>query len=201
VNRPDGAVDVTFFFDPLCPWTWRAANWLRLVADDRALAVEWRSFSLELLHDDEGETVPPPLELSTDALRLVEALADAGRHEEAGRYYAALGHRVHDERLALDRDVIEASAKEAGVDDALAALEDPRWDGAILESYDRALAAAGPDVGSPVLMLPECPRGLHGPILGAVPEHDDALEIWDATTVLLRSPTFYELKRGRPEHA
>ncbi len=201
MNQRGGFADVTFFFDPLCPWTWRAANWLMLVAEARALDVEWRSFSLELLHDDEGESVPPPLELSTVALRLVEALADAGRHRDACRYYAALGHRVHDEHLDLDRDVIDLSAKQAGVDDAIAALEDPRWDAAILESYDRALTAAGPDVGSPVLMLPGHARGLHGPILGVVPERDDALEIWDAMTVLLRSPTFYELKRGRPEHA
>jgi hypothetical protein len=132
---------------------------------------------------------------------LVEALADADRHRDAGRYYAALGHRIHDEHVDLDRDVIDLAAKEAGVDDAVAALEDPRWDAAILESYDRALTAAGPDVGSPVLMLPRHPRGLHGPILGAIPDYDDALEIWESTTVLLRSPSFYELKRGRPERA
>ena len=201
MSQRDNVADVTFFFDPVCPWTWRAAEWLRLVADERALDIEWRSFSLELLHDDEGESVPPPLERSTVALRLVEALSAAGRRRDAGRYYEALGHRVHDEHLDLDRHVIVAAAREAGVDDALAAIEDARWDAAILESYDRALGAAGPDVGSPVLVLPECPRGLHGPILGSVPDHDDALRIWDAMTVLLRSPTFYELKRGRPEHA
>ncbi len=124
------------------------------------LDVEWQSFSLELLHDDQGESVPPPL--STVALRLVEALADAGRHRDAGRYYAALGQRVHDEHLDLDRDVINVAAKKAGVDDAVSALEDRRWDAAILESYDRALTASGPDVGSPVLMLPRHARGLLG---------------------------------------
>jgi hypothetical protein len=183
----------------MCPWTWRTSRWLTSVADARALDVEWRSFSLELLHEDEDEEVPAPLETSTVALRLVEALAVEGRNRDAGRFYAALGRRVHDEHCDVDLDIVGAAADEAGVRDAVKALEDPRWDAAILESYARAMTAAGPDVGSPVLVLPGAPRGLHGPILAAVPEPDDAIEIWEAMTVLLRAPVFFELKRGRPE--
>jgi 2-hydroxychromene-2-carboxylate isomerase len=191
--------DVTFFFDPLCPWTWRAGRWLALVADARELDVEWRSFSLELLHDDEGEEVPTPLEVSTISLRLVEALSDAGRNRDAGHFYAALGRRVHEAHEDLDLDLVKAAADDAGVGDVIAAIDDPRWDDAILASYAQALAAAGPDVGSPVVTLPGIARGLHGPILGAVPERDDALEIWDAMTALLRIPDFFEIKRGRPD--
>ncbi len=193
-----GIADVTFFFDPLCPWTWRAAWWLTTVADLRALEVEWRSFSLELLHDDDDEAVPPPLELSTRSLRLVEALAADGRHRDAGRFYLALGRRVHEEHADLDLDTIKAAADEAGVGDAIGALDDAGWDDAILASYAQALVAAGPDIGSPVVTLPDAARGLHGPILGTVPDPDDAVQIWDAMTVLLRSPSFFEIKRGRP---
>jgi hypothetical protein len=170
------------------------------VADARDLDVEWRSFSLELLHHDEDEAVPPPLETSTIALRLVEALTAAGRNRDAGRFYAALGRRVHDEHLDLDLDLVRTSADEARVCDAIEALDDPHWDAVILSSYARAMDAAGPDIGSPVVMVPGSERGLHGPILREVPTPDAALEIWDAMTVLLCTPTFYELKRGRPEH-
>src|SRR5262245_28694107 len=107
--------DVTFFFDPLCPWTWRAARWLMTVSGARDLEVEWRSFSLELLHEDADEAVPPPLETSTVTLRLVEALAAAGRNADAGRFYAALGRRIHDEHADLDLDVVKAAAAESGV--------------------------------------------------------------------------------------
>jgi len=161
--------------------------------------VEWRSFSLKVLHVDEDEEVPPPLDASTVALRLVESLAAAGRHRDAGCFYGALGRRIHDEGMEIDLDLIRAAAAEAGVGDAIGALDDRRWNAAILEAYAQALDAAGPDIGSPVVMLAGCARGLHGPILDAVPERDDALAIWDAMTVLLRMPTFYELKRGRPE--
>ena len=190
---------MTFFFDPLCPWTWRASRWLTTVADARALVVEWRSFSLKVLHVDEDEEVPPPLDASTVALRLVEALAAAGRHRDAGRFYGALGRRIHDEGMDIDLELTRAAATEAGVDDAIGALDDRRWNAAILEAHAQALDGAGPDIGSPVVMVAGCERGLHGPILGAIPVRDDALAIWDAMTVLLRTPTFYEVKRGRPE--
>jgi protein-disulfide isomerase-like protein with CxxC motif len=32
---------VTFYFDPLCPWTWRASRWLTQVAEARGLDIEW----------------------------------------------------------------------------------------------------------------------------------------------------------------
>jgi DSBA-like thioredoxin domain len=191
--------DVTFFFDPLCPWTWRASRWLVTVADARHLDVEWRSFSLKVLHVDEDEDVPAPLDASTVALRLVESLAAAGRHQDAGCFFSALGRRIHDEGMDIDLDLIRAAAEEAGVGDAIGALDDRRWNAAILEAYAQALDTAGPDIGSPVVMLAGCERGLHGPILGTIPDREDALAIWDAMTVLLRTPTFYELKRGRPD--
>ena len=47
--------DVTFFFDPACPWTWRASRWLTLVAETRGLVVAWRPMSLWVLN---GRDVP-----------------------------------------------------------------------------------------------------------------------------------------------
>ena len=138
-----GIADVTFFFDPLCPWTWRAARWLTTVADLRDLDVEWRSFSLELLHDDEHEAVPPPLEVSTRSLRLVEALAADGRHQDAGRFYLALGRRVHEEHADLDLDTIKAAADEAGVGDAIGALDDA---GGTMRSWRRTRRPSSPPV-------------------------------------------------------
>jgi 2-hydroxychromene-2-carboxylate isomerase len=192
---------VTFFFDPVCPWTWRASRWLVEVADARSLDVEWRSFSLKVLHVDEDEDVPPPLDASTVALRLVESLAAAGRHRDAGSFYTALGRRIHDDGMDIDLDLIRVAAKEAGVDDAIGALDDRRWNAAILDAYAHALDVAGPDIGSPVVALAGWARGLHGPILDAVPERDEALAIWDAMTALLRIPSFYEVKRGRPDES
>ena len=38
---------------------------------------------------------------------------------------------------------------------------------------------------------------MHGPIIGEVPDRQEALAMWDAVVPLTRSGTFFELKRGR----
>ena len=68
-------------------------------------------------------------------------------------------------------------------------------DGAV--SLLKAFASAGPDIGSPVLEIEGAERGVHGPIIDDVPELAESLTIWDAVVPLVRSRTFFEVKRGR----
>ena len=191
-------MDVTFFFDPACPWTWRTSRWLVTVADARNLRIEWRAFSLAILN--EGK-VPPEyaeaMEASSRALRLVEALRAEGRHDDAGRFYAELGARTHDAGNPPGLKIVDATVEAVGLGEAAPALDDERWDQAVRESHAKAYASAGPDIGSPVLTVSGADRGLHGPILTEVPGTADALTIWDSLLPLLRLPTFHELKRGR----
>jgi hypothetical protein len=76
-------------------------------------------------------------------------------------------------------------------------LDDESWDSSVRESHELAFGSAGPDIGSPVLLLEDAPRGVHGPIIDEVPERAEALALWDAVVPLARSATFFELKRGR----
>ncbi|TDC79316.1 hypothetical protein E1193_19210 [Micromonospora sp. KC606] len=191
-------MDATFFFDPACPWTWRASRWLVTVAEARGLSVEWRAFSLAILNDGE---VPPEfaaaMTASSRALRLVEALRAQGRADDVARYYTELGTRTHDAGKPLSAELVDAAVEAAGLGVDATALDDDGWDEAVRESHALAYASAGPDVGSPVLMVPDAERGLHGPILTEVPELDDALRVWDCVLPLLRMPIFHEVKRGR----
>jgi hypothetical protein len=190
-------METTFHFDPGCPWTWRASRWLLLVAPQRGLALRWRAFSLAIVN--EGNVPEQFRETSaavSRALRLVEAFAAQGRHDDTLRFYTALGKRVHDGGEQLTDAVVDAAA--TGLDDARAALDDPTWDKAVREAHETAYGSAGPDVGSPVLLVEGAPRGVHGPILGAVPEAPEAAELWDGLQPLLRSEVFFEVKRGRP---
>jgi len=59
------------------------------------------------------------------------------------------------------------------------------------------VAQAGPDVGSPVIVLDGADRGVFGPIVSPPPEGEDALRLWDAMVTLQALPSFLELKRGR----
>jgi 2-hydroxychromene-2-carboxylate isomerase len=191
-------MDATFFFDPACPWTWRTSRWLVAVADARTLHIEWRAFSLAILNEG---NVPPQfaeaMATSSRALRLVEALRADGRHDDVARFYAELGAGSHDAGNPLSPKIVDAAVEAAGLQEAAPALDDDRWDDAVRESHALAYASAGPDVGSPVLMVPGAERGVHGPILTEVPGTDDALTIWDSLLPLIRMPAFHEVKRAR----
>ncbi|MER6593892.1 DsbA family protein, partial [Micromonospora purpureochromogenes] len=109
-------MDATFFFDPACPWTWRASRWLVRVAEARGLRVEWRAFSLAILNEG---NVPPQfadaLTASSRALRLVEALRAQGRPEDVARFYAELGARSHDAGNPLAASIVTAAVDAAGL--------------------------------------------------------------------------------------
>ncbi|MFG3422500.1 DsbA family protein [Micromonospora sp. NPDC048063] len=191
-------MDATFFFDPACPWTWRTSRWLVAVADARGLHLEWRAFSLAILN--EGNVAPQFAEAmaaSSRALRLVEALRADGRHDDVARFYAEVGARSHDAGNPLSPKIVDTAVEATDLQEAAPALDDDRWDDAVRESHALAYASAGPDVGSPVLMLPGAERGIHGPILTEVPGTDDALTIWDSLLPLIRMPAFHEIKRTR----
>jgi 2-hydroxychromene-2-carboxylate isomerase len=189
--------DVTFFFDPVCPWTWRASRWLAAVAEARALDVAWRPCSLLVINDGPDEEHRAELEVSHRALRLVEHLQGAGRQGDIARFYSALGQLAHDEGFAFDDDLVSSAVRSAGLTDDGAALDDRGLDAGVRASTETALEAAGPGVGSPVLLLAGARRGLHGPVLEAVPDKQDGLALWDAVEALAPIEEFFEIKRGR----
>jgi predicted DsbA family dithiol-disulfide isomerase len=191
-------MEATYYFDPMCPFTWRTSRWLVTVAPERDVTVRWRAFSLSILNGgDAPEQFRPMLAASSRALRLVEALAADGRNDEAGTFYTELGNRTHEAGTPLSDDIVAAAAEAAGISDAKSILDDESWDASVQASHDRAFSSAGPDIGSPVLMIEGAGRGVHGPIVGAVPERADAVAMWDAVVTLARSEAFFELKRGR----
>jgi predicted DsbA family dithiol-disulfide isomerase len=193
-------MEATYFFDPACPFTWRTSRWLVSVAPERDLTVRWRAFSLSILN---GDNVPdeykPMMVASTRALRLVAALGADGRNDVISAFYTEVGTRTFEAGKPINEDIVVAAAEAAGVDDPKAILDDPSWDDAVRESHETGFASAGPDIGSPVLLIEGAARGVHGPILGldGTPPREEALAIWDAVAPLARSTAFFELKRGR----
>jgi 2-hydroxychromene-2-carboxylate isomerase len=39
--------NISFWLDPGCPWTWRTSRWLRSVAAERGIDIDWHVMSLE----------------------------------------------------------------------------------------------------------------------------------------------------------
>jgi hypothetical protein len=189
--------DVSFFFDPVCPWTWRSSRWLTTVAEARGLDVAWRPLSLWVVNDGPDEEHGDELEVSQRALRLVEHLGRDGRQADVAAFYTALGELAHEAGFAFDDGLLVQAVRGAGLTADGAALDDRGLDGGVRASTEEALAAAGPGVGSPVMTVPGALRGLHGPVLRAVPDKPEALTLWGALEPLFRLDDFFEIKRGR----
>jgi hypothetical protein len=194
----------TFFFDPLCPWTWVTSRWLVDVAGRRGFTVEWRALSLACLRSDDGESADEiatgPVAVGLAFLRMIEYLAAEHELEAAGRLYREWGIRVHDRGAPPTIPVLEDAARDAGLSRRFRhAARDPGLDVAVRRATDAAIARAGPDVGSPVLVPPGAKRGVFGPIMTSPPSGDDALELWDAVATFTALDSVFELKHGRSQ--
>jgi 2-hydroxychromene-2-carboxylate isomerase len=189
--------DVTFFFDPVCPWTWRASRWLMAVAEARPLDVEWRPLSLLVLNNGPDEEHGEDLVVSHRALRLVEHLHRADRQADSARFYGALGQLAHEEGFAFDDELLAGAVRAADLGADGVALDDAGLDAGVRASTKTALAVAGPGVGSPVMLVAGARRGLHGPVLQTVPDKREGLAMWEAVEALAPIDGFFEIKRGR----
>ncbi len=192
---------VNFFADPCCPWTWNTSRWLVEAAGLAGVSIVWRTLSLAELNKDRevSEHFRPKLTCSRRMARVLEALRAEGRNDEMQAMFTAYGARVHHDDHDPGDDLITACANECHVDHAftLAALDDDAWDDAIAQSVAEAMELAGPDVGSPIIAIPELGRGFFGPIVSPPPTGNDALALWNILTASFELPTFFELKRGR----
>jgi protein-disulfide isomerase-like protein with CxxC motif len=185
---------LTFYFDPLCPWAWRASLWVRAARQQRPLEVQWRVFSLR------ANNAAAPVALPSDpALRTLVLARRAGGNEAVDRLYLALGRARHERREDLDSTAVLAAAlQQAGLDPALAqqALDDPTTDQEVKAEH-RAAVEQFDAYGVPWLVLEDRPFGFNGPVITEVPHGDSAAELWDHVSWLLGQPYFYELKRER----
>ena len=195
---------VTFYFDPVCPWTWATSRWLLAAAEQRGLDIRWRTFSLGVMNKD--KTLPAFLDtpefkariaLAAEALKVVEAGVAAADNDAVGRFYTEWGTRFHEAEEEPAQALLEAAAEAAGATHLLAAAGDDGLDAATAASLEEALRLAGPDVGSPVLHVDGAEHGTFGPIVSPPPAGDDAGRLWDSVVALSKIESFYELKRGR----
>ena len=196
IDLPD---QLTYYFDPGCPWTWATTLWLDHVAQRRAVPVRWRTFSVALLHDDPRGDEPqdPKLVAVRQALRLLASVTAAGEEALVRAVYLEFGRRFHVEREQSRDGLVRSVAGAAGAGDHRDAVDDDRWDDQVATSTREALDLVGNDVGSPIIAMDEPAVGLFGPILSPAPSGDEADDLLDLVVAAARTPALFELKRGR----
>jgi 2-hydroxychromene-2-carboxylate isomerase len=185
-----------FYFDVLCPFTWRTSLWIRQAAKREPLEVTWKHFSLVLANDPELKT-----EFAAKGMRTGRTMVLAAResgNEAVDRLYLALGDAIHGRQLSpLDDRVMQEAAEKAGLPGDLCsrALADPTTETDYREAH--AAATARGAFAAPTLALTGSPLTFFGPVLDPVPTGDQAAELWRHIRYTLGQPFLYELKRQR----
>ncbi len=207
--------DLNFYFDPVCPFAWMTSKWVRLVAAQRGLAVDWRFISLRMVnaHVDYDSHFPRDYEAGhTAGLRLLRLAArvraEHGR-PAVGRLYEALGQHIFDVpraeapdvRVRGTRQFVEPILAGLGLPADLAdALDDTGYDLEIRGETDEALRVTGKDVGTPIIHFrPPAGVAFFGPVISRLPSPEDAGRLWDHVVGLAEFPGFAEIKRSLRE--
>lgn len=189
--------EVTFWFDPGCPWTWVTSRWLVEAAEVRSLAVEWRLLSLSILNDGSiAEEWRERMAFGAGVLRVHAAAREDSGNVAVGRLFTAYGHRVHDLKEPFEPLTVAKALADAGLPQSLLdALDEPAWDAAVRLDHEASQEAAGGEAGSPVMAYDG--TGWFGPVLAPAPTGERAGEVWDDLTRLLSRDEVFEVKRGR----
>ena len=205
--------DIEFFWDPICPFAWQTSRWIRRVAGLRGLSIEWRFINLAILNeerydDDSLEGKRAPHERGRRMLRVAASVRSAEGDAAMGPLYEAFGetiwHRIPESGtdfqsyVATEAHLVEVLTR-AGFDlDHAEAADSTSFDDVLRAETEEAVGRTGRDVGTPIITFgpPDGPS-IFGPVISVVPDTDEeCLELYDATLMLCRFPTFSELKRS-----
>ena len=211
----DPHYDVEFFWDPVCPFAWVTSRWVALVAEQRALAVDWRFIGLRILNEDRDYATefPPGYPeyhaLGLRGLRVAAAVREVEGREPMGPLYTALGEGIWNRLPDGSGDLLAGYDEEGATRAALAScgldegyaehLNDESQDAAIRADTEAALARTGADVGTPIVALTGDGPAFFGPVISRIPTAEEAGELWDAVMTLARWPGFAEMKRSLRE--
>ncbi|MDQ3784674.1 MAG: DsbA family protein [Actinomycetota bacterium] len=191
---------VSFHFDPGCPWAWQASKWIREVANQTAIEIDWRLFSLALINDSGADPLADEHAKSTVALRSLVLARRVAGNDGVGRAYAAMGSLTfetfeRDDRLSPE--VAKAALEEAGFGPSIVdqALNDASTMDDVRAEHLSAVEQVG-CFGVPTIML-ESGKGIFGPVVAHAPEGRDAVHLWNRVRWLIERDEFFELKRER----
>jgi hypothetical protein len=205
------AVDLDFFFDPVCPWAWITSRWVVDVSEQRDYEVDWRFISLWILNENNTQEWYTPQYraghyLGHQGLRIADEIR---LHEDdpaaVGRWYAAIGEALHvgGQREQARGDAVSwyrGLLSGSGLDERyVEAADDESHDGYIGADTELALSRTGKDLGTPILTFhpgADTEASFFGPVISKAPRGVEAVELWDAVEKLATMSGVAELKRS-----
>ena len=189
---------VTLWLDPVCPFSWNTARWLRAVAEKTGLAIDWQLMSLAVLN--EARELPPAQQArmrdSQQVGRLMAAIAREKGTAGWTAAYFAFGERYFDRSEPLNDSLVAHVLTTAGVLDATAAaISDTSLDELVRHQHQAAQDALGETGGSPILRIDG--HTIFGPVLTALPDAEATTALFQAVATLAATPQFTQLQRPR----
>ncbi|TAM68727.1 DsbA family protein [Mycobacterium sp.] len=189
---------VTLWLDPVCPFSWNTARWLRTVAEKTGLSVEWRLMNLAVLN--EGRELPPAQQARMhDSQQIGRLMAAIARERGAAGWvaaYFAFGERYFDRSEPVDAHLVAQVLMTIGARGAIAAaVSDASLDELVRQQHQAGQDALGETGGSPILRIGE--HAFFGPVLTGLPDAQSATAVFDAVAILAATPQFVQLQRPR----
>lgn len=189
---------VTIWFDPVCPFSWNTARWLKAVADKTGMSVEWRLMSLAVLN--EGREMPPKQQSrmhdSQRVGRLMTAIRDQYGNAGLAAAYFAFAERYFDRSEPVDDGLIQQVLDTVkSLDVTVDVLSDSSWDELVRRSHLAGQDALGETGGSPILRIDG--HAFFGPVLTAMPDPEVVETMFEAVAALAAIPQFAQLQRPR----
>lgn len=189
---------VRLYADPVCPFAHLALQWLGEAERHRPLDLEVRLMSLAVLGERDPDRPPESSRGTESAWRPVRVAAAVARRGGPGAlraFLSAFGVRYHRDRVRGRDEALRQALVDVRSPDLHAAADSPALDDDIRRSHAQGMAPVGLDVGTPVVHVDGV--AFFGPVLGAVPRGQDALDVLDGAVTLARHPGFCELRRAR----
>jgi hypothetical protein len=195
-----------FFFDPMCPWAYRASLWIRAVRAEIGIDIDWRFFSLEDINRTEGKKHPWERDWSygwsqmriaallrrkdPDAVDCWYAAAGASGFERGEPYFSPDGQREILAGLGWPPGLVEE------------ALADPTTSDDVYADYSYLTDTFGGH-GVPTLVFDDDAdspaQAFFGPVVLTPPMGAAAVRLWELVNGWREFPDLYEIRRPKTE--
>lgn len=199
-------MNVEFYFDPSCPFSWITSRWLLMVSNHRAVNVKWKPFSLALknnalLSGDSNDTYAKLYRSSHRVLRVMLAAQNEFSANLIDLYTSSgIKHHIAGNKFD-DKHISEVLVENNLPVSLLKFADNTKYDEQLKEYIASAIKVTGDDIGVPTIIFVNQKgeeQGFFGPVLQYFPGETESLEVWDGLSKLATSESFYELKRSRP---
>ncbi len=168
----------------------------------RDININWHLFSLAIKNKEIGTDKNKGNFNHIPAHRVERVMLAASKDGiDLLKMYTAFGIRHFISGDEYDDGVIKTVLNQLELDAKYADFaDDGSLDDELNRSTQQAVDTVGQDIGVPTIVFNlenGERRGFFGPVMQALPDVDESVELWDGLSKLANNSNFYELKRGR----